>query len=284
MKKIFVGCSSSDEIPDEHKKDCEAFLEKLFGNGDSLIFGACKYGLMGLAYRTALKNKCAIKGVCPEIWKDDLIGLQCTETDTTQNLQERIEKMIVPSDVAVYLPGGIGTIYELLTTIKMKKEGFLSIPIVIYNSCGFFDVFLQFLHQVCPEVESLFSIVTAPEDALKYISETSTVCTPQLNQHNIQEDENPNGALMFSEGNFDMIWKLFEVIERKRAGEITNDIVIDNQNGFYDRLIEFLDKLIKEKFASEKDAEKYTILDGNGVPVTTTNITRKLAPSCKSEN
>ena len=81
--RIFVGCSSKDEIPEKYKKDCEQLLEKLFVNND-LVFGAYDSGLMGIAYHQALKNNKDIIGICPNIYKDDFNNLKCNKEITTK--------------------------------------------------------------------------------------------------------------------------------------------------------------------------------------------------------
>lgn len=47
--KLFIGCSSSNNIPTEYFDDCKVLLEELMKEND-LVFGACNSGLMGLAY------------------------------------------------------------------------------------------------------------------------------------------------------------------------------------------------------------------------------------------
>ena len=68
--KLFIGCSSSNDIPTEYFEDCKIFLEELMKEND-LVFGACTTGLMGLAYNTALNNNREVTGICPEVYKEN---------------------------------------------------------------------------------------------------------------------------------------------------------------------------------------------------------------------
>ena len=52
------------------------------------------------------------------------------------------------SDVLLFLPGGVGTIYELISAIEMKRSKEFDKPIIVYNETGFFDEMMQMLDKV----------------------------------------------------------------------------------------------------------------------------------------
>ena len=148
--KLFIGCSSSNDIPTEYFNDCKVLLEELMKEND-LVFGACNSGLMGLAYNTTLKANGNITGICPEAYKDDFKTLKCDTEITTKSVSERTDTVISSSDALIFLPGGIGTIYELFTAIESKRCHEFNKPIVIYNSNGYFDKLLEFMDKVYGE-------------------------------------------------------------------------------------------------------------------------------------
>lgn len=149
-KKLFVGCSSSDDIPKEYIDDCRILLEELFALDYDLVFGACSRGLMGLSYNVALNNYRDVIGISPEVYKEDLNDIKCTGI-LTKTISDRTDKLIELCDVIVFLPGGIGTIYELFTAIECKRNHEFNKPIIIYNSNGFFDKLLDFMEKVYSE-------------------------------------------------------------------------------------------------------------------------------------
>ncbi len=153
--KLFIGCSSSNDIPTEYFNDCKVLLEELMKEND-LVFGACNSGLMGLAYNTTLKANGNITGICPEAYKDDFKTLKCDTEITTKSVSERTDSVISSSDALIFLPGGIGTIYELFTAIESKRCHEFNKPIVIYNSNGYFDKLLEFMDKVYSEKFSGF--------------------------------------------------------------------------------------------------------------------------------
>lgn len=148
--KIFIGCSSSNNIPKEYIDDCKRLLDELMEKND-LVFGACNSGLMGIAYNTTLSAGGNITGICPEAYKDDFKSLECNTEITTKSVSERTDNMISLSDALVFLPGGIGTIYELFTAIESKRCHEFDKPIVIYNANGYFDKLLEFMDKIYGE-------------------------------------------------------------------------------------------------------------------------------------
>ena len=152
---IFIGCSSSNDIPKEYFDDCEVLLKEIM-KGNNLVFGACNSGLMGLAYNTTLKANGNITGICPEAYKDDFKTLKCDTEITTKSVSERTDSVILSSDALIFLPGGIGTIYELFTAIESKRCHEFDKPIVVYNSHGYFDKLLEFMSKVYNEKFSGF--------------------------------------------------------------------------------------------------------------------------------
>lgn len=175
--KLFVGCSSNSDIPNEYMNDCNKFLEELFKLDNDLVFGACSEGLMGLSYRIALNNHRQVIGICPLVYKQDLEVLNISEEncELTKSISERTDKVIARSDILLFLPGGIGTIYELFTAIEAKRNHEFDKPIIIYNSCGYFDKLFSFLEVMYSEsftsrkVENCYYVCNSAKDALAYI-------------------------------------------------------------------------------------------------------------------
>lgn len=174
--KLFIGCSSSNEIPQKYMEDCKNYLEEIFKQENDLIFGACNNGIMGLSYKLATKYNRETIGICPVAYKDDLLDLNCTKEILTNTISERTDKLIELSDAIIILPGGIGTAYELLTTIECKRSNEFDKPIIIYNSNNFFDEILEFLEKIYQEqfgvisIKDCYYVSNSVEDTLKYLN------------------------------------------------------------------------------------------------------------------
>ena len=146
--KIAVCCSSSNDIDKKYLESSKLLLNQIFKQDNDLVFGAMNSGIMGIAYRTAKQYNRSITGIAPEIYKDDFKNIECDKEILTQNVNERTSALINNSDMLLFLPGGIGTLYELLTALEMKRSREFDKPIVIYNETGFFNELLTMLDKV----------------------------------------------------------------------------------------------------------------------------------------
>lgn len=149
--KIFIGCSSREDIPDKYFNDCNNLIEELFKLDNDLVFGAYNKGLMALSYDKAKKYNRKVIGITPKIFASALEEIDCDLEFVTDTISRRTDGLIKESDVLLFLPGGIGTIYELFTAIESKRSGEFNKPIIIYNSNDFFDKLLEFLEKLYDE-------------------------------------------------------------------------------------------------------------------------------------
>lgn len=146
--KVAVCCSSSDNIDKKYLESAEKVLEQIFKFDNDLVFGGMNNGIMGIAYRIAKENNRKVTGIVPEIYKDDLKQLECDTEILTKDVSSRTNALIDNSDALMFMPGGIGTVYELMTTIERKRSKEFDKPIIVCNDTGFFDDLLQMLNKV----------------------------------------------------------------------------------------------------------------------------------------
>jgi len=174
--KIFIGCSGSDNMPKIYMDDCEKLISILFKNNHDLVFGASDKGLMGLSYNLAKENNREIIGICPEAYQEDFKQLECDLELTTKTIGNRTDKLIELSDIIIFLPGGIGTVYELMTVIESKRSGEFNKPVLIYNCNGYYDKLFEFLDQIydqnitSPTVKECYHIANSLDDTLEFLN------------------------------------------------------------------------------------------------------------------
>jgi len=172
--KLFIGCSSSKNIDNKYMDDCNIYLNKLLKEND-LVYGAYNEGLMGLSYEIAKSNNRKIIGIAPKVFENDLINLGCDEKIVTEDILERTSMLIKNCDALIFLPGGIGTILELMSAIDMKRNGEFDKPIIIYNSYNFFDGLVCFFNKIYEEkfssvnVRDCYYFASNAKDTLNYI-------------------------------------------------------------------------------------------------------------------
>ncbi len=172
---LCIACSAEDGIPKKYLNDCKSVLNELMCEND-LVFGGSNRGIMGVAYRAAKKNQRKVIGVCPKYYKGSLSELECDQEILTEKVLESTEIMIRKCDAIILMPGGLGTLYEFFLAIQgiICKEH--TKPIVIYNSCGFFDDILDYLIKIkdkkfiTEETFSSFSVANNSTELKKFIS------------------------------------------------------------------------------------------------------------------
>ena len=143
--KIAICCSSSDKLDKQYIQSSQKLCEAIFRQKHDLVFGAMNHGIMGIAYRTAKSHGRNVTGIAPELYRDDFKELDCETELLTKNVSDRMQVLIDNSDVLLFLPGGVGTLYELMAALEMKRSKEFNKPLIIYNETGFFNEILQML-------------------------------------------------------------------------------------------------------------------------------------------
>lgn len=176
MKSICVFCSSSDVVEDIFKKEAKDLGHLLLKNSISLIYGGAKVGMMGILAKTIIEGKGHVIGVIPElIHQHRLSEESVNELIITEDMKSRKAKMAELSDAFIALPGGFGTLEELVEVITLKQLGYHQKPIVIINTCGFYDkldsLFEMFYDTkfAKSEYRNLYYFANNPEEAILYL-------------------------------------------------------------------------------------------------------------------
>ena len=144
-----------------------------------LINGAGSIGLMRSIADAVLKNGGEVTGVIPHFMVEQNwhhTGL--TELIEVTSMHERKQKMANLSDGIIALPGGCGTLEELLEIITWKQLGLYLNPIIILNINGFFDPLLQMLERAIEENfmrqqhGDIWKVAQTPEEAVELLQTT----------------------------------------------------------------------------------------------------------------
>ena len=94
-------------------------------------------------------------------------------------VNERKNAFINLADVMIFIPGGIGTIDELLTAIEARRNHEHNVPIIVINGNGFFNQLLSMLERIYDEGfadsknRQLYFVADTVEEAIEYLSELS---------------------------------------------------------------------------------------------------------------
>jgi uncharacterized protein (TIGR00730 family) len=177
MNKVICVYSSSSNSISQAYFDIAAMLgEAIARNGDTLLFGGGMRGLMGATATAVHSMKGKVIGVIPEaLNQKGVVYETCDELIVTKDMRERKSIMDARSDAFIALPGGYGTLEELLEIITLKQLKYHNKPIVIINTNRFFDPLLEQFDIIAqqnfakPESNLLYHVTADVTEALEYI-------------------------------------------------------------------------------------------------------------------
>ncbi|MBX3518950.1 MAG: TIGR00730 family Rossman fold protein [Xanthobacteraceae bacterium] len=147
IKTICVFCGSSPGRDGRFIDDAKAFGTLLGKEKIHLVFGGGGVGLMGTVARAARDAGSDVTGIIPRflINRERPEAAHSTNTIVTEDMHERKHKMFEMADAFVALPGGIGTLEELIEQLTWIQLGQHQKPLLILNTEGFWDPLLKLL-------------------------------------------------------------------------------------------------------------------------------------------
>ena len=179
IKNVCVYSASSTQIAPVYFAAAEELGRLLALQGINLINGAGSIGLMAAASDAALQAGGTVTGIIPRFMVEQgwhHLGL--TQLVQTETMHERKQQMAQMSDGVIALPGGCGTLEELLEIITWKQLGLYLKPIVILNINGYFDPLIEMLHRAIDEHfmrkehADIWRVATTPQEAIEQLYTT----------------------------------------------------------------------------------------------------------------
>jgi uncharacterized protein (TIGR00730 family) len=124
----------------------------LAGAGLTIVYGGGAVGSMGALADGALERGGRVVGILPRFMDELEWGHRgLSELQVVEDLRTRKHLMLTLSDAAIALPGGSGTLEELLEAITLKRLGLYLNPIVLVNTREFFDPLIGVLQRAVDE-------------------------------------------------------------------------------------------------------------------------------------
>lgn len=177
--KICVYCASSAKIG-QHFFDAAERLASLFlAEGVELVYGGGSAGLMGRIADVYVAGGGQIRGIMPQFMNEvEWAHKGVQDFVFTETMHERKARFLEGIDGLVTLPGGSGTLEELLEAITLKRLGQFTKPIVILNTGGFYEPLRQMLercveeHFMLEQHLEMWTFVDEPEQVLEALRTT----------------------------------------------------------------------------------------------------------------
>lgn len=173
---ICVYCSSSNAIGDAYFAAARQLGELIGKKGHKLVNGGGNVGLMEAVTIAAKAAGGYSIGIIPERMEaNNLTSSHLSQVEITADMMLRKERMRQLADAYIALPGGFGTLEEILEVITLKQLDYHRKAIVFININGFFNALFQQFEQSYKEnfikeaYRELYFIAETPEEAMKYI-------------------------------------------------------------------------------------------------------------------
>lgn len=145
-------------------------------NNITVVYGGGASGLMGRLATTALQHGGHVVGIMPNFMKEvEWAHKDLQEFHVVGDMHERKKKFLEDTDALIALPGGCGTLEELLEAITLKKLGLYTKPIIILNTNNYYAPLLQMFDKSIEENfmsekhRALWTVIKQPEEVLPAI-------------------------------------------------------------------------------------------------------------------
>jgi uncharacterized protein (TIGR00730 family) len=166
--RVCVFCASSEAAPPHYRAVAAELGTAIAREGWSLVYGGGNIGLMGEVARAALAGGAHVTGVIPHQLATREVALEgVSELIRTDTMRERKAIMDERSDAFVVLPGGIGTLEELVEIVTLKQLGYHDRAIVILDDEGYWDPLVDQLRRMVEQslaAPALLSLVSVTGD------------------------------------------------------------------------------------------------------------------------
>lgn len=179
ISSVCVYCASSTQIDSQYFDAARTLGNLLAANHIKLVNGGGGIGLMGCVSDAVLADDGYVTGVIPQFMVEQgWCHNKLSELVVVKDMHERKMKMADLSDAVIALPGGCGTLEELLEIITWKQLGLYLNPIVILNTNGFYNPLLEMLSKAVEEKfmrqqhQDIWRVVSTPEEAIEVIYNT----------------------------------------------------------------------------------------------------------------
>jgi len=144
--RVVVYCASADGNDPAYREEAGRLGRALARQGVGLIYGGATAGLMGAVADGALSEGGAVVGFLPRVLVSREVAHKgLTRLEYNETMHERKAAMLELADAVIALPGGFGTLDELMEALTWAQLGIHAKPCIVINTLGYYDGLLGFL-------------------------------------------------------------------------------------------------------------------------------------------
>jgi hypothetical protein len=194
IRRVCVYCGSGKGSNPKFARAARTLGKALAQNDIRLIYGGGGLGLMGEVALAALRHGGKVTGIIPGFLsaKERMLR-EVDELIVTADMHERKKLMFEQSDAFVALPGGVGTLEELIEQLTWSQLGQHEKPIILANIDGFWEPLLSLLAHmrqqafIRPGLEVRFHVVSQARQILPAILKAAKVATSPFEERRLTE-------------------------------------------------------------------------------------------------
>lgn len=152
MSRICVYCGARAGHDDVYLSIARNAARAIVAQGDSIVYGGGRVGMMGALADAALDAGGEIVGVIPKaLATAEVAHAGLTQLHLVDSMHERKALLTELSDAFIALPGGIGTMDELFEALTWRQLGIHDKPVGVLNADGYYDALLSLLDRMVEE-------------------------------------------------------------------------------------------------------------------------------------
>ena len=184
LDSVCVFCGSSESAAPAFLRAAADLGRALAAADLQMVYGGGGVGLMGACARAAHEAGGRVLGIIPDFLVGREQALETVEHVVVSNMHERKMMMFERSDAFLVLPGGIGTLEEVVELLSWRRLDLHAKPVVFYNPDGFwqplFDLFQHTVdaHLTPAEFMDAWTAVDRIEDVVPALLDMATASTP----------------------------------------------------------------------------------------------------------
>jgi len=145
MKRICVYCGSTPGEDDAFAAAVQALAATMLQRDIGLVYGGADRGLMGQLANAVMDGGGHVTGIIPRAFAHRVAHRGLQELRVVESMHERKVGMFGAADACIALPGGFGTLEEILEILTWARLGMHTKPCALLNVGGYYDLLLQFL-------------------------------------------------------------------------------------------------------------------------------------------
>ena len=176
-RRVAVYCGSADGNDPAYLAEARALGEAIATAGLGLVYGGASVGLMGAVADAALAGGAEVIGVLPDVLAGkEIAHAGLTKLELVSTMHERKARMAELADAFLSLPGGYGTLEELLEVVTWAQLRLHAKPCILINTSGYWDGLLTFLDTAVaagflkPKNRVLLRVASSAQEAVKMIA------------------------------------------------------------------------------------------------------------------